>query len=282
MTATEIIPNLFLGTREDAEAIGARVPDGWVCVSVTEYRSRYGRKEELPNEPEGSLDMPFMADRPVGWHADGHKLDLIAETIWWRLLHGKKVLVHCIHAQERSPLAAAWYLAWCGEASSFSRAYDLVARLHPRTERRDKWLRGATPGSRQPELAAMLAAARALIGTDPRVEGLRVLEATALAWAARLPVDGTRSGDPRLESSPRSAGSMAAYDVVEHYPVPPDEDHVQAKPFGTYLHEIGKGPVTIGSIVHLKRFDGSDASPARVEHIRGGVLHVVAIPARPK
>ena len=110
-TATEILPNLFVGTREDAEALGERVPDDWACISVTEYRSRYKRKEELPREPIGSLDMPFMADWPGEWHADPHKLDLIAETIWWRLQAGKKVLVHCIHAQERSPLMGAWYLA---------------------------------------------------------------------------------------------------------------------------------------------------------------------------
>jgi len=148
MPATEVVSNLFLGTREDAEALGTRVPDDWTCISVTEYRSRYKRKEELPNEPEGSLDLPFMTDIPDGWHADRHKLDLIAEIIWWRLQEGKKVLVHCIHAQERSPLAVAWYLAWCGEASTFARAYEIIMKHHPRTERRDKWLRGATPSKR--------------------------------------------------------------------------------------------------------------------------------------
>ena len=81
MAATAILPNLFLGTREDAEALGERVPDNWTCISVTEYRSRYKCTEELPLEPIGSLDMPFMADWPDGWHACPHKLDLIAETI---------------------------------------------------------------------------------------------------------------------------------------------------------------------------------------------------------
>lgn len=186
MAATEIIPNLFLGTREDAEALGTRVPDDWVCISVTEYRSRYGRTEELPREPEGSLDMPFMADRPGGWHADRHKLDLIAETIWWRLLHGKKVLVHCIHAQERSPLAVAWYLAWSGEASSITRAYETVAKLHPRTERRDKWLRGVSPRKLSGELLVLLKAARVLAVADPqrRATALGALEMAAIAWVA--------------------------------------------------------------------------------------------------
>ena len=183
--ASEIRPNLFVGTREDAEALGDRVPDDWACVSVTEYRSRYKRKEELPHEPVGSLDMPFMADWPGGWHADPHKLDLIAETIWWKLSSGKKVLVHCIHAQERSPLAIAWYLAWSGEASSLPRAYERVAKLHPRTERRDKWLLGASPKKKPSELCALLDAAHALANADPtlRASALGDLEEAALAWA---------------------------------------------------------------------------------------------------
>ena len=193
--ATEIIPRLFLGTREDAETLGSRVPDDWACLSVTEYRSRYKRKEELPNEPDGSLDLPFMTDIPLGWHADPHKLDLIAETIWWKLQHGKKVLVHCIHGQERSPLMIAWYLAWCGEAPSISSAYEFVARLHPRTERRDKWLRGAAPKKRAPELVALIDAARALTVAAPQLrEGaLDALEAAAIAWTASSTSDARRT-----------------------------------------------------------------------------------------
>lgn len=183
--ATEIIPKLYLGTRESAEALGARVPDDWACLSVTEYRSRYGRKEELPREPEGSLDVPFMSDRPDGWHADPYKLDLIAETIWWKLRSGKRVLVHCIQGQERAPLAITWYLAWSGEAPSIERAYEVVSKLHPRTERRDKWLRGA-PKKQRPEFPALLDAARALTVADPqrRKAALTALEAAARAWTA--------------------------------------------------------------------------------------------------
>jgi hypothetical protein len=193
--ATEIIPRLFLGTREDAEALGPHVPDDWACFSVTEYRSRYGRKEELPNEPDGSIDMPFMADRPDGWHADRHKLDLIAELIWWRLQEGKKVLVHCIHAQERSPLAVVWYLVWSGEAPTLARAYEIVTQRHPRTERRDKWLRGSTPKKRAPDLFSLLEAARTLsdaAAVDTRtlvtdaagVDALFALVSAACAWTA--------------------------------------------------------------------------------------------------
>jgi hypothetical protein len=149
MAASEILPRLFLGTREDAEALGERVPDDWVCISVTEYRAWYGRKEELPREPIGSLDLPFMVKSNGEWQADPHKLDLIAEIIRMRLHEGKRVLVHCVHGQERSPLTVVWYLAWSGEARSLEAAYDRVVRLHPRTERRDPWLRGAAPSRRR-------------------------------------------------------------------------------------------------------------------------------------
>jgi hypothetical protein len=188
MTATELLPNLFIGTREDAEALGIRVPDDWACLSVTEYRSRYKRKEELPREPEGSLDMPFMADWPDGWHACPHKLDLIAETIWWKLQIGKKVLVHCIHAQERAPLVGAWYLTWSGNAPSLLHAYETISKLHTRTERRDKWLRGASPRKQRPELSALLTAAREIARADPqqRRGALGTLEMAAVAWAAHL------------------------------------------------------------------------------------------------
>lgn len=184
--ATEILPKLFLGGRTDAEALGTRVPDDWACISVTEYRSRYKRKEELPREPEGSLDMPFMADWPDGWHADRHKLDLIAETIWWKLQIGKKVLVHCIHAQERAPLTITWYLMWSGAAPSIPRAYETVTKLHPRTERRDKWLRGAVPQKRRPEISTLLDAARAVRSIDPqgRAGAIGALESAAIAWAS--------------------------------------------------------------------------------------------------
>jgi len=185
--ATAVIPGLFLGTREDAEAFGDRVPDGWACISVTEYRKRYNRAEELPREPSGSLDMPFMMDTPNGWCVDRHKLDLIAETIWHRRLEGKSVLVHCIQAQERSPIAVAWFLAWSGHSASLTQAYDLVARLHPRTERRDKWIQGATPGSEPQELRDLLEASRHLANCDAhqRQPAIESLVSAAARWGSK-------------------------------------------------------------------------------------------------
>lgn len=133
---TEILPGLFVGTREDAENLGAVVPGDWTCISVTEYRAIYGRKEELPREPRGSIDWPFMKTGK----ADSAMLDLIAEEIWRSRHRGKKVLVHCVHAHERSPLAIAWYLVWIGKARDIDEAYTQIRRLHPTTELRSQWL----------------------------------------------------------------------------------------------------------------------------------------------
>lgn len=134
--ATEILPGLFVGTREDAEGLGAVVPSDWTCLAVTEYRAHYGKREELPKEPRGAIDLAFMksgkADRAV--------LDQVAEQIWRGLGAGKKVLVHCVHAHERSPLAIAWYLVWSGYVGSIGEAYAMIAKLHPSVERRDHWL----------------------------------------------------------------------------------------------------------------------------------------------
>lgn len=73
---------------------------------------------------------------------------------------------------------------------------------------------------------------------------------------------------------------LVAYEVVEHYPDIPGEDHMCPEPFGTYLHDVSAGTVKISDIVQLKWLDGRDAYTARVEHIRSGVLHVVATSSR--
>ena len=138
---TEIITNLFVGTREDAAALGAVVPDGWTVISVTEYRAHYGRSEELPSEPQGALDIPFMRSGT----AEPHVLDAISEVIKSRLRVGDRVLVHCVHAHERSPLAIVWHLARVGLAPSIEAAYEIVCAKHPAMELRLKWLRGAIP-----------------------------------------------------------------------------------------------------------------------------------------
>lgn len=147
---SEIEDRLFVGTRENAADLGPAVPAGWSCISVTEYRAKYGRSEELPDEPRGAIELPFMQTGK----ADAAVLDQIAETIERELAAGKRVLVHCIHAHERSPLAIAWYLHWTGRFATLEIAYAHVVKKHPATEDRLRWVRGVRPGRRSVLAAA--------------------------------------------------------------------------------------------------------------------------------
>lgn len=134
----EIAPKLFVGTREDAAALADRVPHAWEVICVTEYRAQYGRREECPNEPAGALDMAFMHLRT--YHERHQQLDAISNQISLALASGRNVLVHCVMAMERSPLAIVWHLVRVGRAPSLRLAYDYMCSVHPRTQRRLGWV----------------------------------------------------------------------------------------------------------------------------------------------
>lgn len=136
---TEIVPGLYVGIAADAAALGPVVPSYWRIISVTEYRAKYGRSEECPNEPVGpyALDLPFM-------HVAGGRrkavLETIADHIELFLAGHKQVLVHCVHAHERSPLAIMYYLVRSGRVHDIDAAYAFVKSKHPPTEDRRSWL----------------------------------------------------------------------------------------------------------------------------------------------
>lgn len=135
---TEIIPGLFVGNRYAAEALGASVPAGWCCISVTEYDGVIRKKNEIPNEPAGAIHLPFMANAGA---TRIRMLNTIAAQIDNELAAGRNVLVHCVQAHERSPLAIAWYLVRSKRAADLFAAYDQVRAKHPATERRIEWVR---------------------------------------------------------------------------------------------------------------------------------------------
>lgn len=145
---SEIEPRLFIGTRENAAALGPSVPPNWCCISVTEYRAKYGHSEELPNEPQGAIELPFMRTGK----ADAAVLDQIAATIEREITAGKNVLVHCVHAHERSPLAITWYLAW-REGLLLEVAHARVVAKHPPTQNRLRWVQGISPCQRAVPIA---------------------------------------------------------------------------------------------------------------------------------
>ena len=66
-------------------------------------------------------------------------LDAIADEVARYLALGRMVLVHCVQAHERSPLAIAWYLVKSKRAKNLTAAYDIVCAKHPPTERRMQW-----------------------------------------------------------------------------------------------------------------------------------------------
>ena len=134
----EIVPGLYVGDRYAAESLGRFVPPGWHCISVTEYDGKLRPKNEIPNEPIGSCSRPFMS---ISGAARIRMLDGIAGEIEAAIAAGKNVLVHCVQAHERSPLAIAWYLVKSKQAADLNAAYGIVCAKHPPTERRDAWTR---------------------------------------------------------------------------------------------------------------------------------------------
>lgn len=127
---TEIEPNLFVGPSLAAGTLGPDVPPDWCVVSA----------ESDVGVPNGALVFPFA----VSDSADNVMLDRAARAIDAQLKAGKKVLVYCAHARERSPLAVAWYLAWTGRLTMES-AQRFVKGRHPSTEDRLHWLNGLRP-----------------------------------------------------------------------------------------------------------------------------------------
>src|SRR5206468_12588017 len=97
-TMNEIIPNLFLGDRNDATNLDEFVTEEWRVIAVTEYIN------ENPREPKGAEIITFMVfeeeRRPL-------YLNLISKKVDGYLKDNKKVLLHCVHGHERSPLAMA-------------------------------------------------------------------------------------------------------------------------------------------------------------------------------
>jgi protein-tyrosine phosphatase len=129
----EIVKNLYLGDYQDALSLGPTVPRGWSILAVTEYLN------ETPNEPKGAKISPFMGFPPK---SDEARMDVLAENAQWisrQLAVSDKVLVHCSHGHERSPLQIVWYLHGY-RGMTLDDAYNLVIKKHPTAVRRLYWI----------------------------------------------------------------------------------------------------------------------------------------------
>jgi protein-tyrosine phosphatase len=117
----EILPNLFLGDKYDAQIFDGEI----ICVL-----------EKLPDyEPKNAVLFPIFKNSIV----DRKELDLAIEAIDFALKKGKKVLVHCVGGAERSPLTVVWYLH-SKKGMTIEEAYNLVMEKRPLVQRRDSWL----------------------------------------------------------------------------------------------------------------------------------------------
>lgn len=122
----EIIPNLFLGSEEEAELAG-----------------RSGKFDEIIDVryylPGMSID---PIDRPEGYGlVDPVALGAYANIIHDLLVAGKKIFVHCKAGMERSPLVVAWYLVLYEPFPDLETAYRFIIDKHPLAQRRDMWVR---------------------------------------------------------------------------------------------------------------------------------------------
>lgn len=111
-------------------------------VCVHEIRPMYIE----PTVPtHGYIHAPILSARPLSKlnraaQASPVLLDRVATIIDALVASAMPVMIHCHGGIERSPLAAAWYLAHYCDYASFTDAYDHVKRVRPITADRTAWV----------------------------------------------------------------------------------------------------------------------------------------------
>ena len=125
LVISEIVPGLSLGTFDAAQAT---ISDFVICVHENPV---------VLTTPNGrGAWIPIMESEGRASHG---RLAAVATLIDAELLAGRRVLVHCHHGVERSPLAVAWFLT-TKHGMTIDSAYRLVMERHPRTQDRRRWL----------------------------------------------------------------------------------------------------------------------------------------------
>lgn len=123
----EIIPNLWLGDKEDAE----KVDDGFIVVSVADKAiDRDNFLIPIYNlwgkEYNGKVE-----------NMDAFMVKKARKLIAHLLGYGKKVLVHCDAGIDRSPFIVAKVIQ--GHDVNFEKAYAFVKKKHPQTFEHFEW-----------------------------------------------------------------------------------------------------------------------------------------------
>lgn len=125
---TEILPNtLYLGGFEDSKTFTG------IIINVKETIDG----DFIPS----TLWLPIMiGERINDFYADTYMLNAVAVVAHSYIMRGEKVLIHCGHGIERSPLAVAWYLKKFGGYRTINSAYNYICKLRPQIQRRIHWL----------------------------------------------------------------------------------------------------------------------------------------------
>lgn len=122
MTGSEVYPGLWVGDSGDADFFpGER-------INV--------REGECSHKPK-CLHIPVF-DLRTG-HARMGQLEVIAAIVDGALRAGKKVMVHCLEGNERSPLAAMWFLHR-RKGMTLDEAWSVVSLARAQAKDRREWL----------------------------------------------------------------------------------------------------------------------------------------------
>ena len=129
MTYNEIIPNLFLGSQQDAIEFDKAWGEDGTIICVLEQRPA--------NEPFSSYHTPI---RTSSGHVHDKQLKHIAWFLQILLAKNQKTLVHCAAGLERSPLTIAYFLTKIHFRNDIKQAYEYIKTKRPEVYDRSDWL----------------------------------------------------------------------------------------------------------------------------------------------
>jgi len=129
MTYNEIIPNLFLGSQQDAIEFDKAWGEDGTIICVLEQRPA--------NEPFRSYHIPV---RTSSGHVHEEQLTHISWFLRMLLSDKRKTLIHCAAGLERSPLAVSFFLVEIGFRNDIKQAYEYIKTKRPEIYDRSDWL----------------------------------------------------------------------------------------------------------------------------------------------
>lgn len=140
--ATEVAPNVFVGSLEDAGAF-----EGLIICVMNRLPEEHGNREviwiPIVYVPGLSADCEYLELSETTRstiRALPHNLQVISQIVSCQ--GGRRVLMHCRQGRERAPLAMAWHLVHAWDMT-WDQAYAYLQHLRPEVVDRRHWLRRA-------------------------------------------------------------------------------------------------------------------------------------------